>query len=198
LQNRKREEKAAKELLRRRKVLGDAPTIARSEWSTHPNYHSIASHFLGFHEHFRSDLRKLVRVSNVDEPYRGGGGRNRAQALQRRVRELSRAFSQLNSHLHTHHSIEDRHVFPQAIRANKGLTTAVGMLEKDHGTMNKLLKGAEGAISTAEKARSETDLEEGLARCHQALVALSTFMSQHLQDEEDLLIPLMLEGVLGV
>jgi iron-sulfur cluster repair protein YtfE (RIC family) len=97
--------------------------------------------------------------------------------------------------LEEHHRVEDFHYFPVFRRAEPRLAAGFELLERDHEALHTAIGGMvlrANAVLTAEvtdSARFRADL----ARFHDAHVELGRDLLRHLDDEEDLVIPLLLE-----
>jgi len=97
--------------------------------------------------------------------------------------------------LHGHHQVEDFHYFPAFRQAEPRLTPGFDLLDRDHQTLHA------GLMATAEAAnallqalgRDPNAAETPLARYAEASGELLTGMLRHLDDEEDLVIPLLIE-----
>jgi len=96
--------------------------------------------------------------------------------------------------LHGHHTVEDHHYFPVFRAADPRLARGFEILDADHhaidGLIHELADGA-GALMEALRGRGET------ARAVETLtLTLGRSLSgiaRHLDDEEDLVVPLILE-----
>lgn len=91
--------------------------------------------------------------------------------------------------LHQHHSIEDRRYFPRFVAAYPPLKAGFALLERDHERLDTLLD--ELQMLNNRLAESEMEDRALAERLHNTLVASSTLLSQHLSDEEDLVIPIL-------
>ncbi len=105
--------------------------------------------------------------------------------------------------LETHHQIEDHHYFPRFRAAEKRLGKGFEVLESDHhvihGSMVKVAGAAnaflQSGMGPGDAARLAGD------RYAEASAELLQRLMRHLDDEEDLIVPLILERterVLGV
>lgn len=104
--------------------------------------------------------------------------------------------------LHTHHGVEDEHYFPLFRAADHRLGRGFDILDADHHVIDGLiheLAADANALAAALKGTGEIAraAETLAARLHKTLGGLI----RHLDDEEEIIIPLILdrtEGVLGV
>lgn len=97
--------------------------------------------------------------------------------------------------LDTHHKVEEYHYFPLLAQADPRMVKGIALLEGDHGTIHDLLRGAYDTIVALDRAIEEQPGEIlGLApRMRDGLAGLDTGLKRHLDDEEDLVVPLILD-----
>ena len=91
--------------------------------------------------------------------------------------------------LHQHHSIEDKGYFPQFVRMYPQLKAGFEILDRDHVRLDTLLNELQ-ALNSKLATRETEDKVLGDA-LHQCLFDVSELLSQHLTDEEDLVIPIL-------
>jgi len=159
----------------------------RPVWEEHVNLGETARFWLQIHDHFRelgSGLKE--KAASFRE------GTLPAEEFRRFMRPN---LSTLLTHLDGHHRIEDAHFFPRFSRAEPRLAVGFEVLERDH-------HGIHDAVSlTVDRANqllqaSPTDLDalrraaDDYAASHDALLKR---LDRHLLDEEDLIIPLILD-----
>jgi hypothetical protein len=97
--------------------------------------------------------------------------------------------------LEEHHQVEDLHYFPVFRRAEPRLAAGFDLLERDHAALHEAIGGIVERANAVLGHRSTDAIAYGsdLARFRDAQVALGTELVRHLDDEEDLVIPLILE-----
>jgi hemerythrin-like domain-containing protein len=167
----------------------------REQWDTHANLGDMARFWLSRHAMFRE---LSVTIEDITRTFQTG------QLLPAEfVRQFVPRLQFLLDQLNVHHRIEDMHYFPifQAVEAR--LSRGFDVLESDHHhihadmartaeTANALLKALRG---DADRLRScGDDYADASAVFHKGLI-------RHLDDEEDLIVPLILdrgEKALGV
>lgn len=91
-------------------------------------------------------------------------------------------------HLDLHHRIEEFHIFPAFAKAEPALQQGFSLLEGDHRAIHALvdsLQGSAARLPTADD-RAGGDTARDLAALLRALTA-------HLDDEEDLIVPIVLD-----
>src|SRR5262249_55403808 len=167
----------------------------REQWDSHANLGDMARFWLSRHAMFRELSEAMGRI------------RVRFRTGQLRPGEFARQFVPrlqfMLDQLNVHHQIEDLYYFPILRDADARLTRGFEVLEGDHhhihsdmastaGTANALLQALQGDPDT-------------LRRCGDAYADASGLLvkglMRHLDDEEDLIVPLILdrgEDALGV
>ncbi|WP_372423152.1 hemerythrin domain-containing protein [Salinarimonas chemoclinalis] len=167
----------------------------REVWPAHPNLGATARFWIAKHDMFRElggalqGATKALREGEVAAgPFRGWF----APRLRLFLGELE-----------GHHQIEDHAYFPLFRAADARLVRGFDVLEGDHEAIHHALE------VTAERARAllvapETD-QDALRRAADAYAdqadRLLASLLRHLDDEEDLIIPMILdrtEGGLGI
>jgi hypothetical protein len=167
----------------------------RDCWMEHENLGAMARFWLSRHAMFRelgdalgSATRELV--AGRVEP-RGFAG------------WFAPRLEFLLSHLHTHHQIEDFHYFPIFRAADERLARGFGLLESDHHVIHTAMDGAVDAANAFLRAVDPggEELQRAAAGYAAASDPMLDLLIRHLDDEEDLIVPLILdrgEAALGV
>lgn len=180
--------------LDRRKGLPDALlTLAkrhpRAGWADSAGMSGTAGMWLERHGFFRA-LSEHIR-----DGLRGfGAGRQDSGAyLARFQREMGALLSQLDGH----HRIEDGHYFPLFAQAAPQMKQGFEILDRDHHTLHESLHGLATAsrelISLAQGGRAEADIRDAGARLGETVTGFRPLLVRHLDDEEDIIIPLLIE-----
>jgi hemerythrin-like domain-containing protein len=162
-------------------------TYPRDSWSGHDNIHGLASMWLQRHDMFR-DLGGVLTAAIAD--YREG--RNDARAFAGFFAPRLEFFlGQLNGH----HQVEDMHYFPVFARAESRLKRGFDILDKDHHLIHEALElNAETANAFLRALGEDEDRQrfaaDAYAGQNERLVAM---LARHLDDEEDLIVPLILD-----
>ncbi len=156
------------------------PQIAREDWASHPNYPQQAL-LLGSHRNFRrvsqyliSSARSVIDPSREADRSRQAGRSWQARQL-RRLRDL---FVQWKGAMRSHEAYEEGKLYPY-LEARYGVSMAE--LREQHEALVPL----ERAALDAWAAREREALIGALEGHDRALDA-------HLQQEEDMVIPLLL------
>ncbi len=167
-----------------RVLLADYP---RDGWAAHPQFEGLVAFWLSRHQMFRDLMQALASDAEAAMDRRIGG---RDHAMR-----LSRLGGGLIQNLHGHHQIEDHHYFPVLRQQDTRIARGFDLLDADHHALDGLIAGfadaANGAIRAADDAAALTDRAADLRRC---LVDFRRMLGRHLDDEEDLIVPVILKS----
>ncbi|WP_254899013.1 hemerythrin domain-containing protein [Thalassococcus arenae] len=159
-----------------RVLLADFP---RAGWDGHPHFAGLVAFWLDRHLMFRQLLDALR--SDAEQVLDAG-----LDPQTHRVR-LSRLGGMLVQQLHGHHQIEDHHYFPVLTRLEPRLARGFDLLDGDHQALDGLL---DRFTRRANAALSATDQ---VGRLRSELQTLERLIGRHLEDEEDLIVPVILK-----
>jgi hemerythrin-like domain-containing protein len=167
----------------------------REQWEAHPNLGGMARFWLSRHAMFRE---LAVAIEEITAQFRAGKLPPEEFARQF-VPRLQFMLDQLN----VHHQIEDLHYFPIFRVADERLARGFEVLEGDHHHIHaNMARTAETANALLRALQAGGDT---LRRCGDdyadASAGLLKGLVRHLDDEEDLIVPLILdrsEEALGV
>ena len=159
----------------------------RERWDAHANLGEMARFWLSRHAMFR-ELSETIE--QVTQQFRAGK-LPPAEFARQFVPRLQFILDQLN----VHHQIEDFHYFPIFRAADARLAIGFDVLEGDHHHIHgDMARTAETANAFLQALRSDTDT---LRRCSDgyadASATLLKGLIRHLDDEEDLIVPLILD-----
>lgn len=178
-------------LLRRSGLPDDLRFLAekypREEWRSHANIVGTAQFWLQRHDMFR-ELGGML--SGGIEDYRGG---------RTTAPEFARWFAPRLNHflgnLDGHHNVEDQHYFPIFAAAEKRLKRGFDILDADHHAIHEgLERNAEAANAFLRALHESEDRQRFAADAYADENArLVAMLTRHLADEEDLIIPLILD-----
>jgi len=167
----------------------------REQWQGHANLGEMARFWLSRHDMFR-ELTGMIR--EIETQFRGG-----ALSPAEFPRQLVPRLQFLLQQLGVHHQIEDLHYFPIFRAAEARLVRGFDVLENDHHAIHADM--AATADTANALLRALTAKSDALRRCGDdyagASSALLKGLIRHLDDEEDLIVPLILdrgEQALGV
>jgi hemerythrin-like domain-containing protein len=159
----------------------------REMWTGHVNLGQMASFWLSRHAMFREigamldDAALRFREGDIDAEHFAGFFAPRLQFFLQQ--------------LHAHHHIEDDHYFPIFRKADARLAPGFEMLEGDHST---LAANIENSVTAANDfLRALDGPHDGVRPAGDAYMqhggVLLRGLSRHLDDEEDLIVPLILD-----
>ncbi len=169
-------------------LLRDAPD--RADWRTHPGFSDLVAYWLDRHALFRQLNEAII-----------GATRDHAQkALDPApfAQQLSRQGALLLGELQTHHHVEDHHYFPMMVRLEPTLQRGFTLLDQDHtafdASLHSFADQANEIIAAIGDDRHVTYRTEAFADW---LIGFGTGLTRHLEDEEDIIIPVLLKHRLG-
>ena len=139
------------------------------------------SGWLNIHADIRQRQRILLEISDAYRMNSLEWSAYRAQTLPR--------VNQYILKLHHHHNIEDQAYFPTFIRMYPQLKAGFEILDRDHVHLDTLLN--ELQTLNGQLAKSDVEDKALTEQLHHTLVNVSVLLSQHLTDEEDLVIPIL-------
>jgi hemerythrin-like domain-containing protein len=151
----------------------------------------LAQFWLDKHDAFRRQSRAL---ESATDDYRAERTSSRDFAIW-----IAPRLQSFISYLHGHHQIEDFHYFPAFRTAEPRLAAGFDTLAKDHEMLsagiNEVVEAVNQlilAIRDDSNANEQTQRPIGLGYADTSL-RLYRRLSRHLDDEEDLIIPVMLD-----
>ena len=158
----------------------------REAWDENPNFKQSTRKWLGAHGMFR----RLADVTRAEtERYL-----DKSIAAQEFIQKLSYYGDALCRNLHGHHGWEDAFYFPELSKADPRFDAGLKILERDHGLVDELLakfaNAANRTISIVEDDGAAARAEAG--DVHEITKALEALLTRHLEDEEDLAVPIIL------
>lgn len=168
----------------------------RKEWLEHDNLGPLTEFWLNRHDGFRNMGNTLIAMlqqfrEGQVPPDRFGG--MFAPQLQLFLTEL-----------HNHHMIEDHHYFPVLMEAEKRLIPGFELLESDHEIIHQRIETVVVSANELIVCLQGGD-KDALRRATDNYAAVSETLlmglKQHLSDEEDLIVPIILsrgESELGL
>jgi len=162
-------------------------TYPRETWAGHDNIHGLASMWLQRHDMFR-DIGGTLTGAIADYREERTDARVFARFFAPRLEFF---LAQLNGH----HQVEDMHYFPVFARAESRLKRGFAILDRDHHLIHEALElNAETANAFLRALGEDEDRRRFAADAYAAqnerLVAM---LARHLDDEEDLIVPLILD-----
>ena len=166
----------------------------REQWQGHANLGEMARFWLSRHDMFR-ELAAMIRA--IETQFRDGTLQP-AEFPRQFVPRLQFLLQQLG----VHHQIEDLHYFPIFRAADERLARGFDVLEGDHHAIHADMAAAADAANALLRALAgKSDALKQSDDYAAASGALLKGLIRHLDDEEDLIVPLILdrgEDALGV
>jgi hemerythrin-like domain-containing protein len=159
----------------------------RETWKGHQNARGMANMWLQRHDMFR-ELGGILtgaisdyREQKLDAPQFAGFFAPRLRFFLQQ--------------LEGHHHVEDAHYFPVFANAERRLKRGFGILDADHHTIHEALESnAETANAFLRALQADRDRQRYAADAYAGQNArLVAMLTRHLADEEDLIIPLILD-----
>lgn len=168
-----------------RYLLADLP---RDRWHG-ADVAAMARFWLQMHSGFRREVATMDALT--------GQWRSGALALPDLHRQLIPTLQQFLQHLDGHHNIETHHYFPTMRQVEPRIGAGIDLLDRDHDVIHGHLEtlfqtglafhqGVSGNAATAGDAA---------ARLADALDTAGPSLSRHLEDEEDIVVPLITKHV---
>lgn len=162
-------------------------THPKPRWRDHGNYGELADFWLQVHASLREQGRQLSRTT---EAFRQAP--SDAAGFQR---VFVPRFNHFLQHLNGHHQIEDQAYFPKFRALDPRMAAGFDILESDHERIHDAL------LASVERARgmltglSQGGDAQGRAMDDYAVASarLLDLLLRHLTDEEDLVIPAILQ-----
>ena len=159
----------------------------RDSWAD-PVLPEMARFWLQMHDGFRRNVALMgeaVRCGEADP------------ASVRR--ELIGTLGGFLQHLDGHHRIESGQYFPQFRRAEPRVAEGLDLLDRDHDAIHAHLEALHQAgLAYHQAVRSRAPADDALRRFGDVLTLATPALTRHLDDEEEIVIPLIaLNGVRG-
>ncbi|KAJ7530409.1 hypothetical protein O6H91_14G002900 [Diphasiastrum complanatum] len=149
-------------------------------------HRSIICHLQSFIE-FADELSRTNQGPKIIDPVKGSMGMQ--------IKKFGKACGRLIELMHEHAQMEERMVFPPLEDADKGVTNTVnGYHARDLPVTNGIREDVK-ALMTIEKGTS--DFKDTLAALILRLRSLQAYTTQHFQEEEQELLPLLAAAGLG-
>lgn len=165
------------------RVLADK--YPREIWRGHANFNELTAFWLDRHLMFRQIMEKLIGDTQAHLDDKAG---------PRYGAELSRYTGFFLQQLHGHHGIEDAHYFPQFKPLDARVSGAFDLLDHDHhaldGHLHALADHTNAVLRALQQGGNARDEAGALLARHEGF---QRFLDRHLTDEEEVIVPLVLE-----
>jgi iron-sulfur cluster repair protein YtfE (RIC family) len=156
----------------------------REAWTGHAHFNGLTAFWLERHGMFRQVMTRLI-------------GDTQAMLDARAPRfsaEMPRLTGFLLDQLHGHHGIEDDHYFPMFRGLDGRLQAGFDLLDADHHALDAQMASLAEASNAVLRAMHTGEVpRDTLAALLAVQEEFDRFLSRHLEDEEDLIVPIILE-----
>lgn len=162
--------------------------LPRDRWT---DLHDVAAFWLQMHGGFRSHT---AHMEGLVTRWRADGD---LTALHRQLTPALQAFLQ---HLDGHHRVESGHYFPMMRRVEPRIGAGLDLLDRDHDAVHQHLEALfqNGLAFHRAVSANASDARDRAELLAEALAAAGPPLTRHLDDEEDIVIPLIqLRGLPG-
>jgi iron-sulfur cluster repair protein YtfE (RIC family) len=155
--------------------------LPRERWT---DLHEVAAFWLQMHAGFRN------HQAHMDGLVAGWRADGDLTALHRQLTPALQAFLQ---HLDGHHRVESGHYFPMMRKIEPRIGAGLDLLDRDHDAIHGHLEGLFQSGLAFHRAVSANAAEaaDAAARLADRLAAAGAPLARHLDDEEDIVIPLI-------
>jgi iron-sulfur cluster repair protein YtfE (RIC family) len=155
----------------------------RDRWTT--ALHPTAAHWLQMHAGFRDHQTRMAALTGQWRT-----GTIDATTLHRALIPALQAFLQ---HLDGHHRVESGHYFPAMRKLEPRIVPGLDLLDRDHDEIHAHLEALFQAGMGLHQAVSvrATDAADHAHRLADVLDVIAPSLLRHLDDEEDIVIPLI-------
>ena len=157
----------------------------REAWDADPNFNGLISFWLDRHLMFRKLGGLLIAETEAVI--------DKQNDAERFARAIGHYGSMLVNQLHGHHQIEDTHYFPVLATRDRRVEKGFDLLDADHhaldGHLNRFVDSANAAIGGAAGGDVRPVADTFLT----AATGLNRLLLRHLDDEEDLIVPVILK-----
>ncbi|MCB1509082.1 MAG: hemerythrin domain-containing protein [Hyphomicrobiaceae bacterium] len=158
----------------------------RADWGQNAHFHGLSAYWLDRHLLFRRIQLALTADAQavLDRELSGEDWHPR----------LARLAQMQVSELHGHHMIEDAQYFPILRDRDRRLVRGFDILDADHealdGHLIDLITATREALTGPRDGGKLIDMAAGF---HRHLLGFGRLLERHLDDEEDLIVPVLLE-----
>ena len=158
--------------------------LPRLRWHE-PQVGSMARFWLQMHSGFR---RETAAMTGLTAQWRSG-----TLALPELHRQLIPTLQGFLQHLDGHHNIESHHYFPTMRRVEPRIGSGIDLLDRDHDAIHGHLDALfqSGLAFHQAVAGQAPTASDAAARLADILGAAERPLLRHLEDEEDIVIPLI-------
>jgi hemerythrin-like domain-containing protein len=156
----------------------------RESWKAHPQFQGLVSFWLERHMMFRQLMGHMSRETE--------GFLDRNRDPRGFAQGIARYGGLFVNQLHGHHQIEDHHYFPLLREKDARIARGFDLLDADHHALDGILNRFVGQANAAIEAAGGADPRKAAAELRMGLGDLERLIGRHLEDEEDLIVPVIL------
>lgn len=159
-------------------------TFPRLRWHE-PQVGAVARFWLQMHDGFRRETAQMQALT--------GAWRAGELALPDLHQRLIPTLQQFLGHLDGHHNVESHHYFPVMRQVEPRIGEGVDLLDRDHDAIHAQLETLfqQGLAFHQAAAGNTPGARDAAARLGDGLDRATPLLSRHLEDEEDIVIPLI-------
>jgi len=161
--------------------------LAREDWSQHPAYSGKAAFFIHYHGNMLEAVDYIVLELSALLHNPGANSFSMEE-----VRPILRAGKYLIDKAHQHHYMEDTVYFPQFRELLPNFNAAMDLLDSDHKALDEALHSLNSSINRLFVLSALT--EPQLVQFYEQAHMLQRILHRHLEDEEQIIIPIFLMG----
>jgi len=164
-----------------RVLLEDYPRIG---WESDPAFDGMIQFWLDRHMMFRRIVEKLETDAQdlLDKKLDPKSYKS----------HMSKLGSMFVNQLHQHHQVEDFHYFPVLSKRDARIESGFGILDKDHHAIDHHLQEFVSAANTTLQT-DDTHLRDATAGLLSQVTGFGGLLNRHLEDEEELVVPVLLK-----
>ncbi len=162
----------------------------RDAWSEHPNFKQKTMNWMNAHQGFKG----LAEICCGAVEF----GLDKKWSEEKVAQYLGYYGNMMVQSLHGHHNWEDRSFFPEIIAADSRAEAGLDLLESDHQELDMRLDTITHQANRVLKLTDldPTQLQDELGLLQPELKALGKLLERHLEDEEDLIVPIIIHNKL--
>ena len=159
-------------------------SLPRDRWHGH-EVAAMARFWLQMHSGFR---REVAQMEALTTQWRSG-----SLALPDLHRRLIPTLQSFLQHLDGHHTIETHHYFPTMRQVEPRIGAGIDLLDRDHDVIHGYLETLfQTGLAFHQAAAGNAPLaSDAAARLADALDQAGPTLGRHLEDEEDIIVPLI-------
>ncbi len=164
------------------------PAYPRAQWQGFANYGEMADFWLQVHDSLRTQGGQLQQVADAFRQDEWPAGADFQSVFVPR-------FNQFMGHLNGHHQIEDSAYFPRFRALDTRMGVGFAILEADHRLIHEqIVASVDAARALLQALAQGGDVQRRAADAYGGgAQRLLDLLGRHLADEEDLVIPGLLE-----